>query len=239
MRRSVLVPLALAASALLAAACLGSGASGDDATATATPLAATSTPEPPDLTVFHDFIFPIAGGCLPQSDNLMPNAPREYRGGTHEGVDLYGIDNCVTIEAGTPAIAGKDGIVIRADQDYRDLTPDELQAANERIAAGEPEAFEVVDLFRGRQVWIDHGKGIVTRYAHLGGIPPEIVEGARVVQGQTVAFVGDSGTPESLSNPGQETHLHWELRVLDSYLGAGLPADEVRAIYTALFQPVP
>ena len=31
-----------------------------------------------------------------------------------------------------------------------------------------------------------------------------------------------SGTPESLSNPRQETHLQWVLRVGDSYLAAGL-----------------
>jgi murein DD-endopeptidase MepM/ murein hydrolase activator NlpD len=96
-----------------------------------------------------------------------------------------------------------------------------------------------VDLFRGRQVWIDHGNGIVTRYAHLGGIEPGLQEGERVAQGQTIAAVGDSGTPESLSNPGTENHLHWELRIGESYLGEGLPAEEVRALYGGLFEPSP
>jgi murein DD-endopeptidase MepM/ murein hydrolase activator NlpD len=169
----------------------------------------------------------------------MPNAPREYRGGTHEGVDFYDYDNCTPIVAGGSVIAAKDGVVVRADAGYHDLTQEELDAANQRIAAGDADAFEVVDLFRGRQVWIDHGDGIVTRYAHLGGIAPGIREGVRVAQGQTVAYIGDSGTPESLSNPGTENHLHWELRVGETFLGAGSPPDETRALYEGLFEPPP
>ena len=49
------------------------------------------------------------GRCLPKSDDLMPNAPRDYRGGIHEGVDFYGIDNCTTIVKGTAVMAAKDG----------------------------------------------------------------------------------------------------------------------------------
>ena len=53
--------------------------------------------------------------------------------------------------------------------------------------------------------------------------------------GDLVGFVGDSGTPEAVTNPGVEIHLHWELRVGDSFLGAGLPSTEVRALYETLF----
>ena len=169
----------------------------------------------------------------------MPNATRDYRGGTHEGVDLYGYDNCIDIPYGAPVLAAKDGIVVRADLHYRDLTQEELEAANVRIANGDANAFEVVDLFRGRQVWIDHGDGIVTRYAHLSGVAEGVEEGASVVQGQTIAYVGDSGTPESLSNPRQETHLHWEFRTGETFLGAGLPPEEVRALYELVFEPWP
>lgn len=229
---------AIALAAAFAVAC-GSGSASDADPPKPAPITPTATPDRPDLTVFRNFIFPIAGACLPSGDQLMPNAPREYRGGVHEGVDLYAHDNCTEIVKDTPAIAAKDGVVIRADHDYHDLTADELAAADEKIAAGRANDFEVIDLFRGRQVWIDHGKGIVTRYAHLAGIPKEITEGTHVVQGQTVAFIGDSGTPESLSSPGAEIHLHWELRAGDAFLGHGLAPDDVRALYTMLFQPLP
>jgi len=223
--------------ALVIAAC--TGASGASRTATPEAQSPTPTPAAPDLTVFRNFIYPIHGACLPAGDQLMPNAPRAYRGGVHEGVDFYGSDNCTKIEKGTPVIAAKDGVVIRADHGYHDLTQAELDAADQRIADGHANDPDILDLFRGRQVWVDHGHGIVTRYAHLSGIADNIQVGTKVVQGETIAFVGDSGTPESLSSPGTEEHLHFELRTDDRFLGEGLPPDEVRAIYTNLFEPLP
>ena len=61
----------------------------------------------------------------------------------------------------------------------------------------------------------------------------------RVLQGQAVGLIGDSGTPESISNPDSEIHLHWEVRVGDGFLGQGLPPDEVRELYEGLFEPAP
>jgi murein DD-endopeptidase MepM/ murein hydrolase activator NlpD len=169
----------------------------------------------------------------------MPNAPREYRSGIHEGVDFYTYDNCVEITVDTPVIAAKDGRVIRADLDYTPLTQEQLDDFNTRVAVGEnPNDDEFIDMFRGRQVWIDHGDGIVTRYAHLSAIAPGIIEGVQVAAGTPIGSVGDSGTPESLSNPGQETHLHFELRTGDTFLGAGLPPEEVRVLYEHLFEPL-
>jgi murein DD-endopeptidase MepM/ murein hydrolase activator NlpD len=236
LRRSfIITPLAVLALAL--AACGGIGVTEDEATST--PLPPTPSPTPDIATIFHNFIYPVAGGCLPQSATLMPNAPREYRSGVHEGVDFYDYDNCVTIEQGTAVLAVKDGTVVRADLEYRDLTQEELDAANQRIADGDANAFDVVDLFRGRQVWVDHGNGIVTRYAHLSAVRDGVREGVRVAQGQAIAVAGESGTPESLSNPGTEMHLHWELRVGETFLGADLPPEEVRELYLGLFQPAP
>ena len=55
----------------------------------------------------------------------------------------------------------------------------------------------------------------------------------------TSASTQTTGTPESIGSPDQETHLHWELPLGDSYLGEGLPPEDVRAIYEGLFEPVP
>ncbi len=226
---------------MLAAACGGSADTDSDgviitplegAPTTAGPSnggGAQPTSEPVSSTL-SGFAFPIPGGCLPFSDQLMPNAPREYRNGTHEGIDLYNVDNCTVIGVGTAIVAAKDGVVVRADFDYVELT-----AALYAELAADPTSPQSVDAFRGRQVWIDHGSGIVTRYAHLNAVAEGLTPGVTVTAGDLVAFVGESGTPESISNPGSQYHLHFEVRVDDSYLGAGLPPGEVRGLYLGLF----
>ena len=237
MRRiSRVLPLLIASAALFAAAC--GAVSGSSSTATPTTVPPTPTPETPDLTIFRGFIYPIKGACLPDSDKLMPNAPREYRGGVHEGVDFYDYDNCTKIGKGTAIVAAKDGVVVRADHDYHALTQAELSAAEKRISEGQANDPDILDLFRGRQVWIDHGKGIVTRYAHTSDVAASIHVGDTVKQGDVIAFVGDSGTPESITNPGTEEHPHFELRTGDTFLGKSLPPAEVRAIYQRLFTPL-
>ncbi len=231
--------LALLSCVGLAAAC--SKASSSAPGVVVTILVPTPTPEapgPPDLT---GFIFPIEGGCLPTSDNLMPNAYREYRRGVHEGMDFYDVDNCTPIGPGTEVRAAKGGRVVRADIDYQDLTAAELDELYARIDELGTSDEQTLDRFRGRQVWIDHGRGVVTRYAHLGGVAPGIAEGVTVQAGQVVGYVGESGTPESVTNPGTEYHLHFEIRVGETFLGEGLESEEVRALYEAAFsaQPAP
>jgi murein DD-endopeptidase MepM/ murein hydrolase activator NlpD len=192
----------------------------------------SATPPDPRL---RGFSMPIEGACLPTSDKLMPNAPREYRAGIHEGVDFYTGYNCVDVPPGSPVVAAKEGTVTRVDTDFVEMTPDVL---NEILARTQGQGYTdaaALDRFRGRQVWVAHGDGIVTRYCHLSGIPSNIHKGSVVGRGEKIGLVGDSGTPEAVTSPGVEIHLHWELRVDDSFLGAGLPPDEVRALYEALF----
>jgi murein DD-endopeptidase MepM/ murein hydrolase activator NlpD len=199
-----------------------------------TPAAPPSDLDPDDL---HGFVMPIEGACLPSSERLMPNAPREYRMGVHEGVDFYWGDSCVLIERGTRVLAAYAGVIVRADHDYRPLTLEEVtrlrQETEERGTASE----EALDRYRGRQVWIGHGNGVITRYCHLASIPANLAEGVRVEQGDVVGGVGESGTPRSLTAPGTELHLHWEVRVQDSFLGEDLDPDTVRSLYHRLFEP--
>lgn len=183
---------------------------------------------------FH-MTMPIAGACLPPDDDQMPNSLREYRHGIHEGVDFFTGFACVDVPEFLPVLAAAAGTVIRADHEYKDLTArqvDDLLAQTAELGYTPP---GTLDRFRGRQVWIDHGNGIVTRYCHLADIPEDVSVGKEVQQGQTIGFVGDSGTPEALDQPGYNKHLHFEIRVGQSYLGAGLPPEEVRALYEAVF----
>lgn len=98
---------------------------------------------------------------------------------------------------------------------------------------------ETLDIYRGRQVWIDHGQGIVTRYCHLESIEDWVAVGVDVAAGDVIGGIGESGTPESVTAPNTELHLHAEVRVGDSFLGADLPPEEVQALYVRLFEPAP
>ncbi len=236
------MPALLACLAVLVSACnSGEGSS----KVQITPLAPTPSPvaEPTatvaPVTEVQGLIFPIEGACLPTSDDMMPNAPRQYRNGIHQGVDFYGIDNCVSIVRGTPVRAVKAGRVVRATWNYHDLTADELQSLNERLAQGEANAPDILDTFRGRQIWVDHGGGLVTRYAHLEGIATGIDVGVTVEVGQELGYVGDSGTPESVTAPDTENHLHFEIWLGSHYLGQDLPPAEVRALYEKAFSAGP
>lgn len=198
------------------------------------PPTAAPTPAPP---VVSGFAFPIAGACLPASDNLIPGAPRDYRAGVHEGIDFYAGLACASIVKDTPVLAAKAGTVIRADFDFVEMTPEERDELLTRSQAQGYTDEAALDRFRGRQVWIDHGGSVVTRYAHLNGIASGIVGGQYVAAGQQVGFVGNSGTPEGVTDPDAEIHLHFEIRVGDTYLGAGLPLDQVRVALEQAFSP--
>jgi murein DD-endopeptidase MepM/ murein hydrolase activator NlpD len=104
-----------------------------------------------------------------------------------------------------------------------------------RIAAQGETDEESLDRYRGRQVWIDHGAGVITRYAHLSRVADGLRVGMSVKRGEVIGYVGNSGTPESLIDPNAEMHLHFEIRVGDSYLGQGLTPEEVRALYESAF----
>ena len=191
----------------------------------------------PPVPAVSGFTYPIAGACLPDSDDLIPNAPRPYRYGVHEGIDFYDGAACVAIGEGTPVLAAKDGVIVRADWAFVEMTPEELDQLLTRSQSQGYTDAQALDRFRGRQVWIDHGGGVVTRYAHLGGIAPGVDVGTAVRAGQVVGYVGNSGTPEAVTAPTTEMHLHFEIWVSGSYLGAGLPADQVRALLGQAFSP--
>ena len=210
---------------------------------TAAPTSPTPTPTaeptaPPILeAVIHGFQYPIAGACLPSREELMPNAPREYRWGINEGIDFYPGYNCVPIERGTPVLAAKTGIVIRIDHDYQAITAEEMDALLARCQQQGYTDEADLDRLRGQQVWLDHGNGIATRYAHLLDVEAGIEEGMVVEVGQVVGYVGNSGTPEGISDSNLENHLHFEIRVGVGYLGEGLSPAQTRRLCEKAFAP--
>lgn len=220
---------------------LGTAAERRTETPVPTETAAGTPPAPLPTATFPagaaGFAYPISGACLPASDDLMPGAPREYRQGTHEGIDFYDSDNCAFIGLDTEVLAAAAGTIIQADLTYEDLTAEELAELEARVERGEGSDPAVQDAFRGRQVWIDHGGGFVTRYAHLTGIAEGVVVGQQVERGVLIAYVGESGSPESVRDSGTQVHLHFEIRNGEAYLGWGLAPEQVRLQYEEAFSP--
>ena len=67
----------------------------------------------------------------------------------------------------------------------------------------------------GRVIEIDHGRGLVTRYAHCKKILKKL--GARVKRGEVIALMGSTGRSTG-------SHLHYEVRL------NGIPLDPSKFI---------
>ena len=176
------------------------------------------------------FRMPIVGASLPRLDNLLPGEPRAYRSGIHQGFDMYGGQIGVPTGYSGPVVAAKSGKVIRAMHDFTEMTPTEYQEAIATSRAAGTTPPDILDKLRGRQVWIDHGNGIASRYVHLSGIVAEITGGEKVDAGEIVGFVGNSGTEDGVNGTRGSAHLHFELRIDDRYLGEGLSRAEIREL---------
>lgn len=195
-----------------------------------TPMPAVAT-TPPDVgergaktyvRLWGMFALPIEGGDVPQDLELLPGALRDYRGGIHEGIDF-------PVPTDTPVLAAASGTVARVDVSFLDWNREQQDIAlYEAVTLGYTPA-ATLDRIRGRQVWIDHGKGLITRYAHLSAVEPLVV-GQRVEAGALIGQVGSSGYPQG------GPHLHFEVRVGDDFYGDGLSGDELIRAVSRLFR---
>lgn len=174
------------------------------------------------------YVVPVPGATISSRSAHWPNAPRAYRNGIHEGFDFYdGAVSGVAVEFGTAIVAVAAGRVLRADVDYVELSLAEYEEVIDvsRRALDTPP--ESLDQLRGMQVWVEHAGGYVTRYAHLSGIPADVVEGGTVEQGQVVGFTGNSGTLEAALGTEDDPHPHVEIWRGNVYLGQGLEPAEI------------
>ncbi|MFN3432005.1 MAG: M23 family metallopeptidase, partial [Candidatus Sericytochromatia bacterium] len=158
----------------------------------------------------------------PRSRELYPGAARTYRNGWHEGLDFYpeGRWNAV-IRWGTPVRAVADG---RLDMQTSFTFSEMLQEEHAHVlAASHNVGFTPMDVLlklRGRSVWLNHGKGFKTVYAHLSALGPGLEPGAWVKQGQIIGYVGNSGTTNGVQGTRQDFHLHFEMWLDGRIVGA-------------------
>jgi murein DD-endopeptidase MepM/ murein hydrolase activator NlpD len=171
--------------------------------------------------VVRGLLVPIDGAEIATEPELLPNSPREYRAGWHEGIDF-------PADRGTPVRAAAAGTVVRVDREFADWDIATLNAALDAAIAAGYTPDETLDRIRGRQIWIAHGRQVITRYAHLDAVA-DLYVGETVTRGQVIGAVGSSGFEEG------GPHLHFEVRIGDDYLGDWLESDELVRVITRSF----
>ena len=174
---------------------------------------------------------------VPKRTMRLPNAPRNYRNGTHRGLDFFA-------NWGTPVRSVADGVVVRSDLHYEEVPADfreNLLKATTKVGHTPSDIFNSVLL--GKSVFLDHGFDLIpgfrtiSIYAHLSHIEKEIVPGAVVKKGELLGKSGNTGMRESTIGSKAGSHLHWEMILQkgeqEIYLGKGMSNPE---LYDMLFR---
>lgn len=185
------------------------------------------------------FLYPCSGIPYPENANLLPNAPRTYRSGTHRGIDF-------PAPYGSEIRSVADGVVIRADNHYTEVTNQFRESLLKKASAiGRTPSDVFEHILFGRSVFIDHGvemlmgKRLVSIYAHLSDIADGIEVGTRLVRGQVLGTVGNSGTSDGADGNRKGAHLHFELIIQDQtgerYMGQGLAYEPLTQLLDRVF----
>ncbi len=182
------------------------------------------------------YVVPVESATISSRRNHLPGAARPYRNGYHEGFDFYDGTVSVGIDYGTPVRVVADGVVIRADHDYVENTQAEYDALIATASASLDTPPDVLDRLRGRQVWVQHAGGFVTRYAHLSAVAEAVVVGQTLRQGDIVGSTGNSGTVEAALGTRDDPHPHVEVWRSDgTYLGAGMEPEDIWSLAAQVF----
>jgi len=202
-----------------------------------TPTASVSVPvavTAPNSLTRVPFMFPVAEGTLPQNSELMPGAPRDYRGGVHEGVDVYYKSGSSMVPCNEPVLNSAEGWVIRADTDWKPMTEKEYISDTQRLKKEHDET--LLDRLRGRQIWVRTADGITIRYCHLASVAPGILAGIKVSPGVVIGAIGNTGTADGAKITARNCHLHLEIWMPDGkFLGDGLSPRATREAWSRLF----
>lgn len=178
---------------------------------------------------------PFNNVVLPTRPRSYPGARRLYRYGLHEGLDLYALD-APGLTIGSPVSAIADGIVIRVDSHYVEMTPNEYEAAMRQTEEQHRTGAALTDKLLGRQVHIEHSPQVISRYGHLDETAATVSVGEFAQLGTVIGTVGVSGTSSGAYGTNEGAHLHFEIWVNGRYLGQGLNLYETVRLWQEVFR---
>ena len=199
-----------------------------------------------DIAVFRTswvdslkLILPCKNVPVPKRTMRLPNAPRSYRSGIHRGVDFFA-------NWGTPVRVVADGIIIRADHHYEEVSAsfrEDLLEVSGKIGNTPSDIFN--EILLGMSVFVDHGLEIIpgfrtiSIYAHLSFIEKRIEPGIAISGGDIIGRSGNSGMRESTLGSKAGSHLHWEMILQNSegeiFLGQGIKNPDLYEMLNNIF----
>ena len=176
---------------------------------------------------------------VPKRTMRLPNAPRNYRNGTHRGIDFFA-------SWGTPVRSVADGIVIRSDQNFQEVPAnfrENLLRSTTKVGHTPSDIFN--NILLGKSVFLDHGFDLIpgfrtiSIYAHLSHIEKDVAPGAVIKKGEILGKSGNTGMRESTIGSKSGSHLHWEMILQkdekEIYLGKGMSNPELYNMLYRLF----
>jgi peptidoglycan LD-endopeptidase LytH len=182
----------------------------------------------------QQLIWPLEGARMPRSVANIPGATRRYRSGKAQGFTFTGTDSGVTVRYGMPVRAAANGQVIRSDLNYQESTEANYRKLLRDVRRGANKT--QLDALRGRQVYIKHADGRITRYGHLSSIAADLGLGS-VKLGQVIGYVGNSGTLEGARGTRLNARLQFEVWLADNrFLGQDMTGAQVRAAANGVFK---
>ena len=177
---------------------------------------------------------------VPEYLNLLPNALREYRSGSHQGIDF-------AIPLNGPIMAVSGGTIVRSNPTHSDVdikTYNAFLETTQKLSKTPEDIYNYILL--GKSIVIDHGYSIapnfrtISVYAHLSSIADGVLPGTRVEKGQLIGFSGNTGTSSGALRNEKGAHLHWELYFEDSsgkyFLGQNIPPELLKENIDLLFE---
>jgi murein DD-endopeptidase MepM/ murein hydrolase activator NlpD len=180
---------------------------------------------------------PIPAASISTRTSHLPGARRAYRNGYHEGIDWYSGATGHEINRNTPVVSVADGIVVRADYDYIEMNRGEREGYLSWSKQLKDTPTFILDKLRGCSVWVQYDQGVLVRYVHLSKVEEGILVGSEVKRGDTLGYVGNSGTSFAINgNTHEGLHLHMDLLIYGELFWEYIDQpSEVRHILESVF----